>query len=64
MAGKSVRELRKQARAKRSRADRLWKDAPNYRLDDRFKKPFLNKVKRLYEEADRLDKEADKLSRR
>ena len=55
--------LREKARAKRRQADKLWRDAPSVRVN-RFKRPYLNKVKRLYEEADRLDKQADKLVRR
>jgi len=58
---KSVAVLRKQAREKRDRADRLWRDAPSLRVD-RFKKPYFDKVKKLYDDADRLDKEADKLA--
>jgi len=59
----SSESLRKQAREKRRRADKLWEDAPSVRVD-RFKRPYFEKVKRLYEEADRLDKQADKLAKR
>jgi len=55
-------ELRKKAKARRTRADKLWQDAPSIRVD-RFKISYLNKVKRLYEEADKLDKQADKLTK-
>lgn len=56
-------ELRKRARAKRARADRLWRDAPQLRVD-RFKKPYLDKIKMLYKEADKLDKQADRITKR
>lgn len=56
----TVFQLRKRARAKRVRADKLWQDAPHIRVE-RFKKPYLNKIKKLYKEADELDKQADKL---
>lgn len=59
----TVTELRKKARAKRARADRLWQDAPQIRVN-RFKKPYLNKIKKLYEEADKLDKQADRLAKK
>lgn len=60
---KDISKLRKKARAIRARADKLWRDAPQVRLD-RFKRPYFNKVKKLYEEANRLDKRADKLAKK
>ena len=56
-------ELKGRARAKRARADKLWRDAPQLRVD-RFKKPYLDKIKRLYKEADQLDKQADRIAKR